>query len=292
MTIISTPDREINLDVRIEFFGKAEADFYIGKINPERQRNLNPRKVEKYARQILAGLWGLTHQGIAIDIDGNVIDGQHRLKAIYEANPQEKVPVLIVSGLPRNSITSIDDPYKRTSAQAATISGFEEATNGRMAIARAMLWSCSSYYLPEFSNKEIVKIYSKFEEPILFASRSFKNFGSQPVKGSPIRAAVARAWYHADRVRLEDFLRVMDTGITGSKSEEDSSAICLRNFILNNKEKSMHQLDARHRTYLIALRTLVLFLERRSISRIAKPATTQPFPIPDIDDKPYYSWAS
>lgn len=48
-------------------------------------RPLRRHVMEYYARQIRNGAWRLTHQGIAIDMDGNLVDGQHRLSAIVQA---------------------------------------------------------------------------------------------------------------------------------------------------------------------------------------------------------------
>jgi hypothetical protein len=42
-------------------------------------RPLNQRLVEKYAGQMRAGNWQRTHQGIAFDSRGIILDGQHRL---------------------------------------------------------------------------------------------------------------------------------------------------------------------------------------------------------------------
>lgn len=49
-------------------------------------RPLQPAAVERYMRDIAAGNWQLTHQCIAVDIDGNLVDGQHRLTAIVRCN--------------------------------------------------------------------------------------------------------------------------------------------------------------------------------------------------------------
>jgi hypothetical protein len=50
-------------------------------------RNRKNRKLvravsEQYAAEMKAGRWALTHQGIAFDDEGNLIDGQHRLYAV------------------------------------------------------------------------------------------------------------------------------------------------------------------------------------------------------------------
>jgi len=45
-------------------------------------RKLRNSDVERYARDMIAGLWRRTHQGIAFDWNGIMIDGQHRCAAL------------------------------------------------------------------------------------------------------------------------------------------------------------------------------------------------------------------
>src|SRR5215831_11828755 len=55
-------------------------------------RAIRQSKVRKYARDITMGRWKLTHQPLALDEHGNVLDGQHRLLAVIEAD----IPVQFV----------------------------------------------------------------------------------------------------------------------------------------------------------------------------------------------------
>jgi hypothetical protein len=45
-------------------------------------RKVRPHQVNALKESMLGGLWRLTHQGIAFDVNGNLVDGQHRLLAI------------------------------------------------------------------------------------------------------------------------------------------------------------------------------------------------------------------
>jgi hypothetical protein len=55
-------------------------------------RPINKLIVKKYAKAMKNGDWKLTHQGIAFDERGHLIDGQHRLFAIIEA--EVNIPML------------------------------------------------------------------------------------------------------------------------------------------------------------------------------------------------------
>ena len=61
---------------------KMAAEMLERHLNPENQRRQSQSVVESYARAMRAGQWLLTHQGIAIDTNGELVDGQHRLSAI------------------------------------------------------------------------------------------------------------------------------------------------------------------------------------------------------------------
>ena len=67
---------------------------------PEHQRKLSEAVVESYACIMRAGQWLLTHQGIAIDETGELIDGQHRLRAIVASGVT--VPLMVTTGIPHN----------------------------------------------------------------------------------------------------------------------------------------------------------------------------------------------
>jgi len=64
------------------------------------QRALSEHTVASYARAMRAGQWGLTHQGLAIDTDGLLIDGQHRLAAVVRSGTTIKV--MVTRGVPAN----------------------------------------------------------------------------------------------------------------------------------------------------------------------------------------------
>lgn len=82
--------------------------------------------VHSYARQMRNGSWNLTHQGIAFDENGELIDGQHRLNAIVEAN----IPVTmnVTTGVRREKgeVFTIDMGRKRTYANVVQMSGMED----------------------------------------------------------------------------------------------------------------------------------------------------------------------
>lgn len=93
------------MNVREETISPKRAREYLDKHwVKEHQRTPSPSTVEDYARTMRAGQWMLTHQGIAIDDKGELIDGVQRLLAIERAG----VPVrlLVTRGVVSNGASS------------------------------------------------------------------------------------------------------------------------------------------------------------------------------------------
>ncbi|MDT0401133.1 hypothetical protein [Streptomyces edwardsiae] len=95
-------------------------------------RNTGNRPLSKAAVQRLVGRmdrgeWQLTHQGIAFDEDGVLIDGQHRLAAIAKAGIS--VSLTVTHGVPRTAFTVMDTGRKRTGRDALALTGEANATH-------------------------------------------------------------------------------------------------------------------------------------------------------------------
>ncbi|MGY3200450.1 hypothetical protein [Streptomyces sp. TE5632] len=90
-------------------------------------RPLSKAAVQQLAGRIQRGEWQLTHQGIAFDEDGVLIDGQHRLAAIAKAGIT--VPLTVTHGVPRTAFTVMDTGRKRTGRDTLTLAGEANATH-------------------------------------------------------------------------------------------------------------------------------------------------------------------
>ena len=67
-----------------------------------RNRKPNPKSVLELSRRILEGEWQCSPQGIALDKDNNVVDGQHRLLAIVKAD--RSVPIRVTYNTPSRTM--------------------------------------------------------------------------------------------------------------------------------------------------------------------------------------------
>lgn len=83
--------RDVTPEWATSILEKHDASIVAGSF---KQRNVIRRVVESYARDMKAGNWGLTGQGITFDTEGNLLDGQHRLYAVVRAGVVVKMLVM------------------------------------------------------------------------------------------------------------------------------------------------------------------------------------------------------
>jgi hypothetical protein len=77
-------------------------------------REVRDSIVAKYMRIIARGEWKLTHQGIAFDVDGKLVDGQHRLMAIVRT--ETAVQMMVTRGVDPETFGVLDQGARRTAA--------------------------------------------------------------------------------------------------------------------------------------------------------------------------------
>ncbi len=83
--------------------------------NTEGNRNISKRTVEAYARDMKAGEWAVTHQGIAFNQVGELVDGQHRLHAVILADVA--IESMVTTGLRIEYNSPLDQGYNRSLGQ-------------------------------------------------------------------------------------------------------------------------------------------------------------------------------
>ncbi|MFF2748529.1 hypothetical protein ACFVVA_23705 [Kitasatospora sp. NPDC058048] len=127
-------------------------------------RRLDVGRVRALAEAILRGEWKLTHQGIAFDKDGVLIDGQHRLHAIIEANTP--VEMFVFNGLSNDIFPVLDTGRSRSAADTLLSTGAKYRTLLSATIRHVLLfkmipndpWSGARAYV---SNDRILAAYNE-----------------------------------------------------------------------------------------------------------------------------------
>lgn len=104
--------------------------------NRHQNRPIRQRVVDLYVEDFVANEWYLTNQGIGLDKDGRLVDGQHRLTALVQANLS--VEMLVITGVEHSvAIRAVDNGPSRTAGQRLTMTG-ELNSNIKAAVCRSV----------------------------------------------------------------------------------------------------------------------------------------------------------
>lgn len=125
--------------------------------NTDNYRKLRPAKVRELINALKQGTWKLTHQGIAFDVEGKLIDGQHRLTAIVESGVSADMFVSFNVGL--DAVNVLDIGAKRQFSDVLARQGEHLSTLLASVVMRLWYWYNSETrvrdrnYIPTFEER-------------------------------------------------------------------------------------------------------------------------------------------
>lgn len=237
-------------------------------------RIVSPRdfRVLGYAKEMKAGKWRLGDP-LMFDVEGRLIDGQHRLAALIIADLP--IQFVILSGYPSESMIVLDTGKARTVHQSLTIAGIA-CTKQHIAILNAMFQNPGGGERRACPDRQLLAdLFQKHSEAVSFACRTYSS-SKLACKHASIRGAIARAYYHIDHETLVRFLWILD----GRATEEKRDRLP---FLLRNQHL-MHRNSRRSGPMLYgkALYAIRAFADHKTVE-LLREAKTQPFPVPDFD---------
>jgi hypothetical protein len=241
-------------------------------------RPLSKGAVQQLAGQIQRGEWQLTHQGIAFDEDGVLIDGQHRLAAIAKAGIT--VPLTVTYGVPRTSFTVMDTGRKRTGRDALALAGEANATHLAAALRGLHLylhapdstWSGGSSVT---SNDQLLIMLEKHP-----GIRDALQHGIALNRACRITVTAATiGWYVTAEARPDiDQSSWKEGVVTGARLEPGDPRLTLRNTMLGLATGKSHRRRDDSREHLLYyLKAWNAWVEGRSIKLLRRsPNETMP----------------
>lgn len=204
------------------------AQQYLDKVKSGHQRKLINSRAEAFAREMTAKHWFTHHQGIAFDEHGNLIDGQHRLKAIIISGINVTMLVTrgvqaeMVNGVRLFAIDTMDNGYKRqTGEQLALRHGIENSNRVTAAAAAILYWATNLSRNTTPVSLEIIALYP-----------SLKKLSQGKSKVLP--GCIVGAFAIATKTFPELLECFVDPYITGAGLSAKSPALLLRNYVLNS----------------------------------------------------------
>lgn len=121
-----------------ELIDSATAERYLE--HNVRNRLLTKRAVLAYLSDMKNGRWTFTGDPIKFDVDGNLLDGQHRLTAVALLNTTEGIKFSVVRNLPTEAQMVMDLGKRRTTGDQLGLKGIRCANHVAAVGRMYLLW--------------------------------------------------------------------------------------------------------------------------------------------------------
>lgn len=177
-------------------------------------RSLSLIIASRYAEVMKDGRWKLTHQGIAFDKEGLLLDGQHRLKAVVIA--ETPIDFWIIPGCERDSFSVldigrrrqaghlIDGPNGTTIAAAARFVGAIDGTLTKNVLAGVL---CQ-----QADNDEVLRVVNAWPELVEYAPVVRTCHYAARIPPAPHLAVLAQAARTRYRNRIPAWVEGLNDG--------------------------------------------------------------------------------
>ena len=173
-TITTTKSTTISPDMAKKWLGK-------NLIN----RSVRQKKVDEYAVAMKSGKWTVNDSAICLDPDGYLLNGQHRLLAIIDANVS--IVQDVKYNVPRDAMKNMDQGAKRSVADALSFAGYS-ACHSLASIAKMVILVRDGRIYSDnkkqiVSHNDILDFVSRHEKKILEANAAagrYRGIGAPP----------------------------------------------------------------------------------------------------------------
>lgn len=190
----------------------AELATHILKKYHVRNRKLSAGHVATLKHDIDNDNWKLSAQGIAINKEGHLDDGQHRLTAISQAN--KAVPMLVVFGSDPEAFSVYDSGRKRSSGDVLSILDVPSANN--IAALATMVFQENSVGRVKVTSSDVLAFHEEYSEQAINAVHTMARLKNQGVPCSPAGLAMFAFKVERDsqhKKKLGDFVEKVATGV-------------------------------------------------------------------------------
>lgn len=191
------------MNISTELISPAKAAEYLatsrGNIRP-----LKESKVRNLITEIERGEWRLSHQGIAFDVDGHLIDGHHRLTAI--SRQPFDVTVMVARGVSIDALPKVDCGLTRPMSVRARVTQHQAAVASlALQLLHSDRHSFTTGQVSGFASSKFGKTVALFE-----AHRTNR----KGLDNAAITLGSVAAWFVSGDVAINQYVCMMDGEIT------------------------------------------------------------------------------
>ena len=204
-------------------------------------RPLSKPVVRGFAEAMRRGEWVVTHQGIAFDVDGVLIDGQHRLAAIVEAD--QPIDLTVFTDVATDTFDVLDTGKRRNASDVLAIEGEKSATMLATVVRTVWLfenrpdlnWSGGAARVTNHQIIETLQAHPKL--------RDFTTRGEQIATATGmIKSSAGAASYLVERVNKRADLTTWYEGIVeGTGLTKGDPRLLFRRAMFNGARKQLGQ---------------------------------------------------
>lgn len=218
-------------------------------------REMLPARLKRYVQDINRGRWERTGATIKFDTNGNLLDGQHRLQAIFDTGKAQRC--LVARNVPVSAFMHIDTGAVRQGGDVLSIAGYDNpklvAAAARFADQLQKIEAGEMGYTSlgkvRLPNDELLAWVGK--HPDILRVLSLGNSRAARAVLSPPSLFRALLWY-LSQVDENDATAFFDTLASGVGLGSGNPVLVLRNVLMAEKAKAVRS-DTRPYWYYAAI---------------------------------------
>lgn len=218
-------------------------------------RSISESTVNRYAADMRSGKWRLTHQGIAFDADGVLIDGEHRLWAVTRAGAT--VPMVVTRGLCADDREAFDQGRGRSVVDALRLAGSDDVPRAAVSWFRVL----ANLQNPTRHNIQVSAAHvraqvEKYRDTVAWMSTH------GPRKRPLNRVAVVAAMVYAHAVKPREVEAFVGRYVKGTELVEGEPVLTLRRYAV---ERLPGTRESERETALKSLRALAAHVQGETL---------------------------
>jgi hypothetical protein len=197
-----------------------------------RQRRLSTRLITQLALAMKRGEWQFTHQGIAFDTEGYLLDGQHRLEAVMMS--EVPIPIAVWRGCDPKTFKVLDAGKRRNLSDMLHIEGEANASLLASTLRIVRLWynvpqpEWQDTYISPDQLLSTLEDHPAVRDSAIYGSKVTK-LGMVPTAGAAGHYLITGAWEDGP---VEEFFNDLLDGVGLPTGDP---ALTLRNYLLGQK---------------------------------------------------------
>jgi hypothetical protein len=263
------------LETTWELVTPRRAEEYLATRGPNRA--VMGGTVLRLAQDMAADHWQRTHQGIAFDDKGHLLDGQHRLQAILQSGRPQTL--LVTRGLDSAALEAIDIGAKRSTYQVLAIAGHKNASTLAGALSLALLFYDGRLKRGWPYPTVAEQLQFLYDNPSIVDGMEWGMYCN--AKSNILPASVVAFAYHEFRqhapVLVEGFMQEL---ITGEELAPRSPILAVRQWLLDDRRGNFHRRN-RWKLLGVTIKAWNAVLQEREL-RLPREGMREDEPMPAI----------